>query len=172
MQHPHERKKYYSTAKIVNGAITNSKLLRGVEFPDGAIEAALDGKTGYLLFPGADAADCETVPLGTWREACKILFRNPSLKTLSRISFQRLIQSEYKIRKQPKENYLSTLESIGHLLRLNARAAGKPELIRAYDSLFLGFERMIDQQLRHFPRFRGPNPELSATHRKRSRAAA
>ena len=99
LQHPHERKKYYSTAKLVLGAVTNSKLLRGIAFQEQILREAIGDKTPYLLFPGEAALDCEQVVLdeshtiividGTWSEAGKILRRNPLLTQFPSLSFKR-----------------------------------------------------------------------------------
>ena len=184
LQHPHERKKYYSTAKLVTKAITNSRLLRGLEFLPGEIESTLSGQRSYLLFPSATAADCKAVYLdsestvividGTWSEAGKILNRNPFLRSLPCLTFRQELKSNYRIRKQPKDNYLSTIESIAHLLRLNAE---RPESTNnrsnlnylLYDRLFEGFDQMVLKQLQYFPRMGGnfkkrqgiPRPDAS-----------
>lgn len=159
IQHPHERKKYYGTAKIVTSAISNSKLLRGLQFEPAYIEKIMDGQKPYILYPGKDSVDCEDIPLdtgntiiaidGTWDEAGKIMHRNPFLKTFPRLTFNRPFRSAYQIRKQPKPNYLSTLESIGHLLKLSAQSMNDFELVKRYDSLFEGFQLMIAQQLEY-----------------------
>jgi DTW domain-containing protein YfiP len=160
LQHPHERKKYYSTSKIVTRAITNLRLLRGLEFEPGQIERAVAGHRPYLLFPSRTASDCAAVELdrsstvivvdGTWDEAGKIVFRNPQLKDLPCLTFSAPLRSNYRIRKQPRQHYLSTLESIAHLLRINAAAKGIPTA--NYDRLLEGFDRMVEQQLQYFPR--------------------
>lgn len=162
LQHPNERAKYYSTAKLVQGAVINSQLLRGVEFEQEVVERVLAGRNARLLFPGPDALDCEKVPLdenatvvvidGTWSEAGKIVRRNPVLASLPRISFARPLRSEYRIRRQPKEFCLSTVESVGHFLRLNAAALGRPEMNTRYETLFSAFRRMVDQQLGYWGR--------------------
>lgn len=162
LQHPHERKKYYSTSKIVRRAITNLRLMRGVEFSSGELEGALAGQRPYLLFPSRTAVDCAAVELdttstvivvdGTWDEAGKILFRNPQLHGLPCLTFAAPLRSNYRIRKQPREHYLSTLESIAHLLRINASARGLTEATANYDRLLEGFDRMVSQQLQYFPR--------------------
>jgi len=160
LQHPHERKKYYSTSKIVTRAITNLRLLRGVEFEAGQIERALAGQRPYLLFPSRTATDCTAVQLdasstvivvdGTWEDAGKIVFRNPQLKDFPCLTFSAPLRSNYRIRKQPRPHYLSTLESIAYLLRINAAAKGNPTI--HYDRLLEGFDRMVEQQLQYFPR--------------------
>lgn len=161
LQHPHERKKYYSTVKLLSKAVTNLTLLRGLEFDATALENKLHGQKPYLLYPSADAIDCTDVTLdsgntvividGTWREAQKIIFRNRFLTALPCLSFKSPITSKYRIRKQPKAGYLSTLESLGYLLKLNAQSSGNELLAAKYDSLFEGFHRMIDQQLNYWP---------------------
>ena len=162
LQHPHERKKYYGTAKLALRALTNAKLLRGIQFEEGEIERATAGRDAYVLYPSKDAVDCETVSLshnstvividGTWPEAGKIIHRNPYLKKIPALTFKRDIRSQYRIRKQPKDYCLSTIECIGHLLKLNAQATHSTSHVEEYDRLFEGFDRMIEQQLMHFPR--------------------
>lgn len=168
LQHPHERRKYYSTAKLVQRSIQNSRLLRGVEFDASRLAAELSAKGGasYLLFPGDDSASCEDLHLelsdtvvvldGTWSEAGKILRRNPILQNLPKVSFKQNLVSQYKIRKQPKPTYLSTLESITQFLKLNAAGSGNEEALRKlsdYDTLMIAFGAMVDKQLGYFPRF-------------------
>jgi DTW domain-containing protein YfiP len=153
--------KYYSTAKLAVGAITNARLLSGVEFEPHQIKAAVQGGKTFLLYPSAGAQNCEEVVLdsdstvivvdGTWEEAGKILFRNPELKEFPCLTFKQPLRSNYRIRKQPRDNYLSTIESIAHLLKLNAAAHGLAAEGLLYDRLLAGFDRMVEKQLRHVP---------------------
>ncbi len=161
LQHPNERKKYYSTAKLVVGSIRNSKLIRGIDFPEEQLQKILSQGNHYLLYPGTDSQDCESLDLnenhtvialdGTWSEAGKILNRNPILKSLPKVSFNRNLKSEYRIRKQPKDRYLSTLESIGYLLKLNAVARGFGNYSEKYNRLFQAFTSMVEKQLVYLP---------------------
>ena len=161
LQHPNERRKYYGTAKLVAKGITNARILTGIEFAPGAIQQAIGSHIPYLLFPSLEAKDCESVVLdksatvvvidGTWHEAKKIVFRNPFLKTFPALSFKHQLRSNYRIRKQPREGYLSTIESIGHLLQLNAEAHNLADASRSYDALFDGFSKMVEQQLTYEP---------------------
>ena len=159
LQHPNEWRKYYSTAKLVKQSIVNSALLRGVVFEESVLQATLGDTEPVLLYPGPSSIDCEELPLdeshtilvidGTWDEAGKIVWRNPMLQKLRRISFHSTLTSRYRIRKQPRRGYLSTIESVGHLLKLNAQAFGKTHYNESYDRLFTVFERMIEKQLAH-----------------------
>lgn len=156
LQHFHERKKYYGTAKIVAKGIRNCTVLRGIVFSPEQLN--LDSNT-YLLYPGKTAQDASTVRLeqnhtvividGTWDEASKIVFNNPILKTLPCLTFTEPIRSTYRIRKQPKPHFLSTIESIAHLLRINASATGRDS--SAYVRLLDGFNEMVEKQLSFVP---------------------
>jgi DTW domain-containing protein YfiP len=159
LQHPNEWRKYYSTAKLVRQAITNASLMRGVTFSEKSLQSTMNPYETYMLYPGAQAADCEEVELsdrhlvividGTWDEAQKIVYRNPILHNIRRISFNRAFTSTYRIRKPPKVGYLSTVESVAHLLTLNAVRSGKAHMIPTYQGLFTLFDEMISRQLAH-----------------------
>lgn len=162
LQHPHERRKYHSTARLLINSVTNATLLSGIIFPEHVLEKGLDGQQPYILFPGVNATDCESIYLdhsstaividGTWEEAGKILYRNPGLKRYPQITFKKPLRSKFYIRKQPKLHCLSTIESVAHLLKLNANASDKRIEQRPYDSLFEVFNRLVEQQLAYFPR--------------------
>lgn len=159
LQHPNEWRKYYSTAKLVKQTITNSSLLRGVLFEEHALTQALSGRRPYMLYPGSGSHDCEELALttddvvivldGTWDEAQKIVYRNSMLHSIPKVSFRRSLTSNYRIRRPPKQGYLSTVESVGHFLALNAVISGKAHMIPTYQGLFETFNKMIDRQLAH-----------------------
>jgi DTW domain-containing protein YfiP len=159
LQHPNEWRKYYSTAKLVRRSIENSALLRGVVFDEERLQSTIGDTEPLLLYPGASSIDCEEIPLdshhsvvvidGTWDEAGKIVWRNPFLQKLRRVSFHAPLASRYRIRKQPRAGYLSTIESVAHLLSINALAFGKNEYLASYERLFAVFERMVQMQLEH-----------------------
>jgi DTW domain-containing protein YfiP len=159
--------KYYSTAKLALSAITNARLLLGVEFEPHQIKRAVQGANTFLLYPSPEAQNCEEALLdsestvivvdGTWEEAGKILFRNPELKEFPCLTFEQPLRSNYRIRKQPRDNYLSTIESIAQLLKLNAAAQGLVAEGLLYDRLLAGFDRMVEEQLRHIPKRRRAN---------------
>jgi DTW domain-containing protein YfiP len=162
LQHPNEWRKYYSTAKLVRSSISNAELWRGIEFPPEKLQEAIASRETFLLYPGKDAVDCEEVGLsprsqiividGTWDEAQKIVYRNEVLHSVPRISFKRAIISTYRIRRPPKGGYLSTIESIAHLLILNAVVSGCAHKIPIYQGLFELFNEMVNRQLKHMGR--------------------
>lgn len=163
VQHPHERRKYHSSTRLVLSAIENSALVRGIEFDVQLLRSLIGPRRPYLLYPSAKAEPCEQATLddssvlivvdGTWDEAQKIVYRNPFLQTFPAISFQQTLESQYRIRKQPKAHCLSTLESIAHCLRLNASAHGRASSVKHYEDLLVGFNAMIDRQIPFHPKF-------------------
>ncbi len=164
LQHPNERKKYHGTARMVTAAIENARIRRGLYFREGEIERMLANQNSYIMFPGGDSIDCENIELsssdtvlvidGTWSEAGKVLTRNSALGSLPRITFRRQLESKFRIRKQPKAHYLSTIECVAHLLRFNAMANGLTQQVEYCDRLLGGFERMVERQFGYFPRQR------------------
>jgi len=159
LQHPNEWRKYYSTAKLVKQTVRNSVLLRGVTFDEKALTQTIASYQPYLLYPGPSSVDCEEFELstdnliivldGTWDEAQKIVYRNSLLHDIPRVSFRRPLASTYRIRKPPRGGYLSTVESVGHLLTLNAVRSGRSHMIPTYQGLFRAFDRMVERQLQH-----------------------
>ena len=140
------------------------QLLNGVEFDQSKIINAISNSNPYILYPDITATSCEEIYLnqdstvivldGTWIEARKILKRNPILSNIPKLTFNSTIKSNYLIRKQPKENYLSTIESVGHLLKLNAKSSGQCSKISLYDTLFDTFNQLNQRQVAYFPRMR------------------
>lgn len=164
LQHPHERKKYYGTAKLVRRFVRNSDLRRGVEFESSELSEFFGDRRVHLLFPAPSATSADAYPLGsndailvidgTWSEARKLLRLNPSLSTLPKLTFPSSLESRYLIRKQPRAGYLSTLESVAHFLLMNASTSVSEEQRRSYAGLMTVFEEMVERQLQFFPRMR------------------
>jgi len=161
LQHPNERKKNCATGKLVIRSIRNAKLIRGVMFDPIELGNILNGQTPYLLYPGDDALDCESVSLdrsstvvvidGTWHEARKMFLRNPILRTFQKLSFCSPPVSTYRFERQPKQHCLSTLESIALLLQRNAAARNLPSNANESEGLFRVFNQMVERQLAYSP---------------------
>jgi DTW domain-containing protein len=139
-------------------------VLHGVEFEPDELSNALTSPKTFLLYPSSNATDCTDCVLdtdttvivvdGTWDEAGKIVYRNPLLKTFPCLTFSQPLRSKYRIRKQPRDNYLSTIESVAHLLKINAAALGQLEKCQEYDRLLAGFDSVIQRQLKYIPEVR------------------
>lgn len=174
LQHPNERRKYHSTARLLKRALPQTKILSGIRFSPEQIESTLANQKAYLLYPAKNAVGAESVDLdknssiividGTWVEARKIIYRNSFLREVPTISFSTALRSNFVIRKQPRENCLSTIESVAHLLQINARAKIDEPTAARYEYLFQIFNLMVERQFAYFPRMRNTLPNEGKQH--------
>ncbi len=167
--HPRETKRAIGTARLAHLSISNSRLFRGDASAidrDERIAAAIAdrAKTSVVLFPGpesldlddpgADLGDLRKAPGGlrvfvidgTWSEARKMAQRSRLLRDLPRIMFRPDRPSRYRIRKQPKEVCVSTIEAI-HALFGRCAARGLGRLPEGHDRLLDVFDSMVDLQI-------------------------
>ena len=91
------------------------------------------GERGVLLFPADDAvpiagvqADVLVVPDGNWRQAGKLRARVPGLAALPCAFLPDAPPSAYRLRAEPREGGLATLEAIAHALRVLEGERGPP----------------------------------------------
>ena len=128
LQHPREQQVAIGTARLAHLALPSSTLRVGLDFAgDPVVAAALAGPApAYLLFPGAGALDVSELPRGapltlvvldgTWWQARKLLKLNPMLGALPRVAFTPRQLSDYRIRRQPAEHCVSTIEALAETL--------------------------------------------------------
>jgi DTW domain-containing protein len=174
LQHPRERHVPIGTARLAHLCLPNSALHVGVDFDDdGQVRAALagdDGRPAYLLFPGPTAIDLAVArpegPItlvvvdGTWWQARKLLKRNTALRALPQIRFTPAAPSNYRIRREPADHCVATVEALSLVL---GALEGDPARFAA---LLRPFEQMIDTQLHYARTVRGAR-HRHALHRAR-----
>lgn len=153
LQHPRERDMPIGTARMATLCLPNAELHEGVRWDDAALERVLSdpARTPVLLYPGKGAIDVLQEPPpglvtlvvvdGTWSQAKKIVRENPRLQALPRYAFTPGAPSEYRIRREPEETYVSTIEALVHVL-----GALEPEPGRLL-ALLDPFRAMIDAQI-------------------------
>lgn len=142
------------TAHMARLCLPNAEVHVGVhvrEMP-GLLAALADTSRPFaLLYPGEGARDLLADPPagpvnlvvvdGTWAHARKLVRQNPELASLPRYAFRPPAPSEYRIRKEPTVDCVSTIESLA--LALGA-LEGDPERFAA---LLVPFRAMIDAQI-------------------------
>jgi DTW domain-containing protein YfiP len=149
LQHPRERKMGIGTAAMAHLSLPNSLLRVGVDFAaDPVVAETLAGDSPYLLFPGDEARDIRELPRdrpitlvvvdGTWSQARSLVRRNPLLASLPRVAFVPNRPSDYRIRRQPAEFCVSTIEALAEVL--GVLEGGN------FDSLLDPFRAMVDRQ--------------------------
>lgn len=153
LQHPSEVGHALNTARLAALGLINGELRVGEVFEDLPSLLNQPGYQACLLFPGDDAQVLQAylsqasslplllvVPDGTWRKARKLLYLNPSLWALPRVTLPEGVQSRYRLRKAPAPGALSTLEAI-------VQALDVLEAPRSFAPLLRPFEALIEGQI-------------------------
>ncbi len=161
LQHPREGRTAIGTARMAHLSLPNSELHLGVQFEGHQRVRELAATPGTaLLFPGAGAQDpaalqgeppkAVIVIDGTWSQARKVIKQNPFLQDLPRLAFKPLQPSNYRIRAEPSEECVSTIEAVVHLL---GALEGDAERFRP---ILTAFEKMVDLQIHEREARTGP----------------
>jgi len=156
VQHPRERDMAIGTARMATLCLPNSELLVGIRWDDDLRLAAVladPTRTPILLYPGPGARDLLAEPPvgpvtliavdGTWSQAKTLVRDNPVLHALPRYAFAAPEPSHYRIRKEPRDEYCSTIEALMYAL---GALEQDPVKFRA---LLDPFHAMVDAQLAH-----------------------
>jgi DTW domain-containing protein YfiP len=145
LQHPQEIYEVKNSARLLNMCLKNSQIEIGEIFsPHFFREYQEQGFYDLLLYPDTPeekslgiahppAVDLTRLASGdnlintsslrlwvldaTWRKSRKMLYLNPALQAMPRLSLQHCPPSIYKIRKAHSENQLSTLEASCYALQ-------------------------------------------------------
>ncbi|MFL5354973.1 tRNA-uridine aminocarboxypropyltransferase [Archangium sp.] len=153
LQHPRERRVAIGTARMAHLSLPNSELYVGVDFSGHARleQLAARPERVAVLFPGEEAISLEEarehppetliVVDGTWPLARKLVKTNPLLAGLPRIGFVPRRPSNYRIRAEPAEHCVSTIEAVVEVL---GALEGNPA---HFDTMLRAFEFMVDTQL-------------------------
>jgi DTW domain-containing protein YfiP len=154
LQHPRERDMPIGTARMASLCLPGSELHVGVRWDDSAALARAIGdpaRPPILLYPGRGAKDVLAEPPagpvtlvvvdGTWSQAKTVVRDNAVLQALPRYAFVTPEPSQYRIRREPDEAFVSTIEALMHVL---GALEGEPERFRR---LLDPLNAMVDAQL-------------------------
>lgn len=158
LQHPREANVAIGTARIAHQSLKGSLLKVGVKWDDAqlAFAHADPARPPMLLYPGEGAIDLGEAPPshpitlvvidGTWAQTKKLVKENAALRALPRVAFTPEAPSEYRIRREPKDEYVSTIEALTHVLGLLEGDANK------FTPLLTPFRKMVDAQIDYVTR--------------------
>jgi DTW domain-containing protein YfiP len=154
LQHPRERDKAVGTVRIAALCLPEAEVLVGVDFAGHARLNALladPQRPAIVLYPGPGARDIQLEPPdgpvtlvvidGTWHQARSLVRRNPQLAALPRYAFVPPRPSEYKIRREPQPDYVSTIEALAVTLAALERDG------RSFEELLAPFRAMVSVQV-------------------------
>jgi DTW domain-containing protein len=167
--HGREAQKRIAPGRLSHLSLAGSRLLQGYDYSEDArVNELIAGPRNHcaVLYPGegslnlthaAPASRRALVPEGkelvvfvidgTWITARKTMQRSRNLRQLPRVCFDPARPSRFRVRKQPQENFFSTLEAIHETIELLGPAAGFDVGSREHDSLLDTFDHMVEQQL-------------------------
>lgn len=174
LQHPRERDMAIGTARMASLCLPQAQLHVGVRWDaHPALARALGdpARPPILLYPGEGARDilreppADPVTLvvvdGTWSQARSVVRDNPVLRALPRYAFETPEPSQYRIRREPRAEYVSTIEALMYVL---GALEGDPARFRA---LLAPLHAMVDAQLA--AQARSPRQRVRVPHPPRAR---
>ena len=170
VQHPLEEHSAKGSARLLHLSLSRSRMVTGEVFAEPELQALLhdpfepnsrttrDEKHTVLLYPndtedGSTAATLTSEMLrdpsqlrlividGTWRKSRKMIYLNPLLQQLPRLSLHDVPLSRYLIRKAHRADQLSTLEATCLALK---QIEGNGE---RFQPLLNAFDGFVAQQL-------------------------
>ena len=170
LQHPLEVDNAKGSARLLHLSLPHSRLVTGEVFDLPALltaplkpqAVAGNPKHAILLYPDTpqdkslglpappvlapamlrDPSQLRLIVLdGTWRKSRKMLYRNPELQQLPRLSLQDMPASHYLIRKAQRPDQLSTLEATCVALAQLERS------VERFQPLLTAFDGFVAQQL-------------------------
>lgn len=159
LQHPTEEHRPMGTARILSLSLVNSRLLVGEDFREhGELNQLLaePDVEHFVLYPSDVSLSAADVALpiekkiriilldGTWKKAFKMWQLNTQLHHLPCLHLPENLKGNYRIRKAPNENALSTVEAGFYVLSMM-----QPE--KDFSPLLDAFEAMIDYQIQQMP---------------------
>ncbi|EDZ61328.1 protein containing DTW domain [Sulfurimonas gotlandica GD1] len=173
--HPKEFKKVKNgTGHLTHLALDNSELFVGVDFSNHQkINEIIKEYDSYVMYPSKDALNIsQTNPKNkrdmaifiidsTWSCSVKMLRESKNLQSLRYMSFDSIKLSQFKIKQQPAEFCLSTIESTLSVLELlnihkieNIANGDLEEFLNPFEQMIEYQQKIIANPLSNAVRFK------------------
>ncbi|MGF1906460.1 tRNA-uridine aminocarboxypropyltransferase [Aliivibrio salmonicida] len=167
LQHPTEAKRPLGTAKILSLSLANCRTFIGENFTEHNELNQLLAQDDYLhqvLFLDSeskaingkkiDSDQKQRIILldGTWKKAYKMWQLSTNLHGLPKVHLDTELSGNYRVRKAPKDNALSTAEAGYHVLSqldLDGSIVGDGD---KFDSILTAFDNMIEFHISQMPK--------------------
>lgn len=171
IQHPREARVPISTCRMAHLSLPNSELHVALKAEGNARLESVCAQPGTaVLFPSESATDVDELAAppanlvvvdGTWANAKKVVEKCPVLSKLPRLKFQPDRPGNYRIREEPAEHCLATIEAVAYVLDRLERAPGRfTPMLQVFDAMVekqLDFVEANGNQSRHVRRLRRRN---------------
>ena len=191
LMHPKEAKHQRTgTGRITHVTLTDSEILVGLDFSKNARLQQLLADPQYfpvVLYPGEDAWTADKAGFAesvggrkllvlvidaTWFCSRKVIECSPFLLKLPRLSFSGQYRSEFTFKREPKPEYISTIESCYYLIK-ELQNAGLADKTADPEPLMTVFRKMVHDQLQaQNDRIDGKLPDTHAYNWKYTKKVA
>lgn len=164
LMHPKEfRKTKNGTGHMTNNSLENCELYVGIDFSNhNRVNELLNDEKyeAFVLYPDTNSIKLNTqklpsdkIPLifiidSTWPCSKKMLRVSTNLQNLRKISFEHDKSSQFKIKTQPNQYCLSTIESTLCLLELLNLQNIENINSKSLENFLSPFEKMVDYQVK------------------------
>ena len=160
LMHPKEFKKVKNgTGHLTHLSLENSELFVGIDFTNHKIiNEIIASHDSYILYPSKDAINLSNTDIdakrkiaifiidSTWSCSMKMFRDSKNLQTLKHISFDATKLSQFKIKQQPAEYCLSTIESTLSVLELLNKWNIESVEQNSLDEFLNPFLKMVEYQ--------------------------
>lgn len=164
LMHPKEyRKTKNGTGHMTNNSLENCELYVGIDFTNHSrVNELLNDETyePYILYPDINSIKLNTQKLpsekkvlvfiidSTWPCSKKMLRLSKNLHNLKKVSFEHDKSSQFKIKTQPNQYCLSTIESTLCLLELLNLQNIENISANSLENFLTPFEKMVEYQVK------------------------
>ena len=163
LMHPKEyRKTKNGTGHFTNKSLKNSEIFIGIDFTrNNKINQLINDKKNecFILYPGEKSLKLNSQKLqtdknivlfiidSTWPCSKKMLRVSKNLQNLQKVSFESNRVSNFKIKTQPKDYCLSTMESTQFVLELLNKQNIENIDIKKLEDFTKPFNKMVEFQI-------------------------
>lgn len=166
LQHPTEAKRPLGTAKILSLSLANCRTFIGENFTEHNELNQLLAQDDYLhqvLFLDNESKEINGQKIdsdqkqriilldGTWKKAYKMWQLSTNLHGLPKVHLDTELSGNYRVRKAPKDNALSTAEAGYHVLSQLDLDGSIVEDRDKFDSILIAFDNMIEFHISQMP---------------------
>ncbi|PQJ89565.1 tRNA-uridine aminocarboxypropyltransferase [Aliivibrio sifiae] len=166
LQHPTEAKRPLGTVKILSLSLTNCRTFIGENFTEHTELNQLLADDSYqhqvLFLDGTSQAISSSLNTaekkqrvilldGTWKKAYKMWQLSTNLHTLPKVHLDTELSGNYRVRKAPKDNALSTAEAGYHVLSQLDSDVNNGNDTEKFDSILTAFDNMIEFHISQMP---------------------
>ncbi|MDD9179065.1 MULTISPECIES: tRNA-uridine aminocarboxypropyltransferase [Aliivibrio] len=166
LQHPTEAKRPLGTAKILSLSLANCRTFIGENFTEHSElnqllsddnyqhQVLFLDNTSQVISSASNTSEKKQRVIlldGTWKKAYKMWQLSTNLHSLPKVHLDTELSGNYRVRKAPKDNALSTAEAGYHVLSQLDNESTASETADKFGSILTAFDNMIEFHISQMP---------------------